>query len=170
MCAELLSCVPLFAAPRTIAYQAPPSIGFSRQECWSGLPFPSPGDLRDPGIIPRSSTLQADTLPSKPPGKPHQLPRVTKYSREFLTLTFKGPQSGPILPFRLRPAFNLFTGFIYTTTKLRANLPQTIGHCGPLLIYSVVFNSLRPHGLQHARLPCPSLSPGACSNSCPLSQ
>ena len=48
----------------TVAHQAPPSMGFSRQEYWSGLPFPSPGDLPDPGIEPRSPTLQADTLTS----------------------------------------------------------------------------------------------------------
>ena len=52
------------------AYQAPPSMGFSRQECWSGLPFPSPGDLPNPGIKPRSPALQADALPSEPRGKP----------------------------------------------------------------------------------------------------
>ena len=62
-----LSHVRLFATPWTVAYQAPPSIGFSRQECWSGLPFPSPGDLPDPGIKPRFPALQADTLPSEPP-------------------------------------------------------------------------------------------------------
>ena len=50
----------LFATPWTVAYQAPPSIGFSRQECWSGLPFPSLGDLPDPGTEPGSPTLQAD--------------------------------------------------------------------------------------------------------------
>ena len=65
-----LSCVWLFATPWTVAYQAPPAMGFSRQECWSRLPFPSPGDLPDPGIEPRSPALQADTLPSEPPGKP----------------------------------------------------------------------------------------------------
>ena len=43
---------------------------FSRQEYWSGLPIPSPGDLPDPGIEPRSPALQADPLPSEPPGKP----------------------------------------------------------------------------------------------------
>ena len=47
-----------------------PSMGFSRQEYWSGLPFPSPGDLPDPGIEPRSPALQADALTSEPPGKP----------------------------------------------------------------------------------------------------
>ena len=64
-----LSRVPLFVTPWTVAYQAPPSMGFSRQECWSGLPFPSPGDLPDPGIEPGSPTLQADALLSEPPGK-----------------------------------------------------------------------------------------------------
>ena len=53
--------------PWTIAHQAPPSMGLSRQEYWSGLPFPSPGDLPDPGIEPRSPALQADALPSEPP-------------------------------------------------------------------------------------------------------
>ena len=58
----------LFATPWTVAYQASPSMGFSRQEYWSGLPFPSPGDLPDPGIEPGSPTLEADALTSKPPG------------------------------------------------------------------------------------------------------
>ena len=64
-----LSHVRLFATPWTVTCRAPPSMGFSRQEYWSGLPFPSPGDLPNPGIEPRSSVLQADTLPSEPPGK-----------------------------------------------------------------------------------------------------
>ena len=55
-----LSHVRLFVTPRTVAHQAPPSMGFSRQEYWSGLPFPSPGDLPDPGIKPGSTALQAD--------------------------------------------------------------------------------------------------------------
>jgi len=55
--------------PWTIAYHAPPSVGFSRQEYWSGLPFPSPGDLLNPGIKPGSPALQADALPPEPPGK-----------------------------------------------------------------------------------------------------
>ena len=64
-----LSCVQLFATPWTVAYQAHPSMGFSRREYWIGLPFPSPGDLLDPGIKPGYPALQADT-PSEPPGKP----------------------------------------------------------------------------------------------------
>ena len=55
--------------PWTIAHQAPPSMGLSRQEYWSGLPFPSPGDLPDPGIEPRSPALQANALTSEPPSK-----------------------------------------------------------------------------------------------------
>ena len=57
-------------APGTVACQAPLSTGFSRREYWSGYPFPSPGDLPDPGMEPGSSALQADSLPSEPPGKP----------------------------------------------------------------------------------------------------
>ena len=52
--------------PWTVAHQAPLSMGFSRQEYWSGLPFPSPGDLPDPGIEPKSPALQADALTSEP--------------------------------------------------------------------------------------------------------
>ena len=65
-----LSRVRLFTTPWTVAHQAPPSTGVSRQEHWSGLPFPSPGDLPDPGIKPRSPTFWADALTSEPPGKP----------------------------------------------------------------------------------------------------
>ena len=54
----------------TIARQAPLSMGFSKQEYWSGLPFPSPGDLPDPRIKPGSPALQTDSLPSEPPGRP----------------------------------------------------------------------------------------------------
>ena len=56
--------------PWTVALQAPLSMGFPRQEYWSGLPFHSPGDLPDPGMEPRSLALQADSLLSYPPGKP----------------------------------------------------------------------------------------------------
>ena len=61
--------VQLFATPWTVAHQDPKSMRFSKQEYWSGLPFPSPGDLPDPGIEPGSPTLKADALPSEPPGK-----------------------------------------------------------------------------------------------------
>ena len=65
-----LSHIRLFGIPWTVAYQTPPSMGFSRQKYWSGVPFSSPGYLSDPGIKLSSPTLQADTLPSEPPAKP----------------------------------------------------------------------------------------------------
>ena len=64
-----LSRVQLFVTPWTVTHQAPLSMGFCRQEYWSGLPFPSPGDLPNPGIEPRSPALQADALTSEPPGQ-----------------------------------------------------------------------------------------------------
>ena len=71
--AKSLSRVRLFATPWTTAYQAPPSMGFSRQEYWSKLPFPSPGDLPYPGIEPGPPALQADSLPSaEPKGSPSE--------------------------------------------------------------------------------------------------
>ena len=70
---KLLSCVRLFATPWTVAYQASLSMGFSRQEYWSGLPLPSPGDVPDPGIEPGSPALEADALTSEPPGKPLEI-------------------------------------------------------------------------------------------------
>ena len=66
--AKSLTRVQLFATPGTVAYQAPLSMGFSRQEYWSGLPFPSAGDLSNPWVEPRSPALQADALPSEPQG------------------------------------------------------------------------------------------------------
>ena len=61
----MLSCVQLFVTPQIVAFQAPLSMGFSRQEYWSGLPFPSPEDLPNPGIEPGSPALQADSLLSE---------------------------------------------------------------------------------------------------------
>ena len=63
-----LSRVPLFATPWTVAYYVSPSMGFSRQESWSGLPFPFPGDLPNPGTEPGSPALQPDTSLSGPQG------------------------------------------------------------------------------------------------------
>ena len=87
--------------------------GISRQEYWSGLPFPSPKDLPSPVIKLRSPALQVDSLPTELPGKP-----------------------------------------IYLL----------------LCSHWIMSNSLWSHGLQYTRIPCPSLSSGVCSNSCPLSQ
>ena len=73
-----LSHVQLFVTPWTVAHQALQSMEFSRQEYWSGLPFPFPGDLPNPGIEPGSPSLQADTLPYEPPGKQKILRRGGK--------------------------------------------------------------------------------------------
>ena len=83
-CIQSLSHVQLFATPWTVAHQNPMSMGFSRQEFWSGLPFPSPGDLSDPGIKPGSPALQAGALPSKLPGKPGKnCPKHFIYFKSF---------------------------------------------------------------------------------------
>ena len=74
----MLSRVRLFATPWTIAFQAPLSMEFSRQEYWSGLPFRSQGDLPDPGIEPGSPALQADSLVP-------ELPRLTSFSSYFFS-------------------------------------------------------------------------------------
>ena len=72
-----LSCfghVRLSETLRRVAHQASLTMGFSRQECWSGLPFSSPGDLPDPGMEPVFPALQADSLPAELPGKPPTVP------------------------------------------------------------------------------------------------
>ena len=85
---KLLSRVRLFATPWGVACQAPLSVEFSRQEYWSGLPFPPTGDLPNPGIEPRSLTLQEDSLLCEPPGKPYkdkelaQILRASKGQKE----------------------------------------------------------------------------------------
>ena len=75
-----LSCVQLLVTQWTAARQAPLSMGFPRQEYWSGLPFPSPGDPPDPGIEPRSLALQMSSLPSEPPRKSYE--QKEKFNRE----------------------------------------------------------------------------------------
>ena len=68
---QSLSCVQLFVAPWTVVYQSPRSMGLPRQEYWSDLPFPSPGDLPDPGTEPMSSAWQVDSLTLSHLGSPH---------------------------------------------------------------------------------------------------
>ena len=83
-----LSRLRLFVTPLTVAYQAPPSIGFSRQEYWSGLPLPSPGNLPHPGIEPGSPALQADALPSEPSRKPGRIYSSKSYYKQNCLLQF----------------------------------------------------------------------------------
>ena len=88
------SCVWLFGTPWTIACQAPLSMGFSRQESWSGLPFLSPGDLSNPGIEPRSPALQMDSLPAEPTQKPHSLSHSATRARDFNLYRHQMSQQG----------------------------------------------------------------------------
>ena len=93
---EVAQSCPIFATLWTVAYQASPSMGFSRQEYWSGLPFPSPGDLPDPGIEPGSPALEADALTSDPPGKPQTSPQLSHH-RDSLCAQYHrgGEKHGP---------------------------------------------------------------------------
>ena len=94
---KLLSRVRFFATPWTVAHPAPPSMGSSRQEYWSGLPFPSPEDLPNPGIEPRSPALWADALTSEPPGKPIYIYTHTHmYFYIICTYTVYIPHIAPI--------------------------------------------------------------------------
>ena len=81
------------ATPWTVAYHTPPSMGFSRQEYWSGLPFPSPEDLPDPGIEPWSSALRADALPFGLPGKSSKVKSFMYL--EAPQIWKKGEEKGP---------------------------------------------------------------------------
>ena len=76
---QLLSPVQFFQTPWTVACQVPLSMGFSIQERWSGLPFPSPEDLPNPGIEPGYSTLEADSLLSEPSKKPRHSKRLFNF-------------------------------------------------------------------------------------------
>ena len=82
-----LSRVQLFATPWIVAHQAPLSMGFSRQDYWSGVPFPSPGDLPNPRIEPRSPALRADALTSEPPVFPIEfIYELISFSKEHFSV------------------------------------------------------------------------------------
>ena len=100
VCAVLsrFSHVQLFATLWTLACQAPLSMGFSRQEYWSGWPFPSPGILPNPGIESGSPALQADALTSEPPGKPTAAAVAAKSLQSCSTLCDPIDSSPPVSP------------------------------------------------------------------------
>ena len=88
MCAFCVLChVSLFVTPWTLAHQVLLSIGYSRQEYWSGLPCPFLGHLPDPGMEPRSPALQVDSLPSEPPGKSRR--QITLYVIIYIVTNLK---------------------------------------------------------------------------------
>ena len=113
-----LSPIRLFVTPWTVAFQVPPFIGFSRQEYWSGLPFPSSGDLPNPGVEHGSPALQADSLPSEPPGKTLSSSPPPQFGRR--SSNREGTQPSPltenwikdllnvVLPLRTRASFPLY--------------------------------------------------------------
>ena len=97
MHAQSLSRVQCFVTPQTVARQAPLSMEFSRQGCWSGLLFPSPEDLPDPEIEPRSPALQADSLPGSHQGSPIPKPGRYLYSAGSPAAAATSLQSCPTL-------------------------------------------------------------------------
>ena len=101
VCAQLLSRVWLFVTPWTVTLQAPLSMGFSRQENWSELPFPSPGDLPYPGSEPGSPALQADSLLSESPGK-HM---TQKFSFGYIPKVIESRVSKPYLYTHVHSSF-----------------------------------------------------------------
>ena len=123
---KLLSRVWLSAIPWTVAKQAPPSLPFSRQEYWSGLPFLSLRDLPDPGIKPGFPTLQADALPSKPPEKP--LP-----NRKL------GQFTGFLFFFSFLPDFKSGFNFYHNISSWRNNWAHFIFHFSSSLCCSFSF-------------------------------
>ena len=99
--------------PVDSSHQAPLSVGFSRREYWSGLPFPSPGDLPQPGIEPGFPVLQADSLPSEPPGKPSWGISTSPIHR---LLSVLNPRKGPFVSWHTKDYFltHFFHGFRFS--------------------------------------------------------
>ena len=158
------SCPTLLQSPWTVALQDPLSMKFYRQEYCSGLPFPSPGDLPDPGIKSRSSALQAGSLPSELPGKPRcQHNRANGQGEHATLLQLPSPpvQQGrkdvtDILQVRLREVEGLPQG--HTAAGGEAQIRRQVcqdpggGNCkAPWLIY---------HQVQKQPLQGAAVSPG----------
>ena len=119
-----LSHAQLFVTPWTVAYQALLSMGFSRQEYWSGLPFPSPGDLPNSGTEPESPALQPDALTSEPPGKP-----ITVRSIINNTPVPRPPQ--------VPSSYRVFYGSIYSFPLVRYSCLLSTGVLHALLCLEV---------------------------------
>ena len=118
----------LFATLWTVASQAPPSMGFSRQEYWSGLPFPSPGDLPNPRIEPGSPALQADSLPTELWRKP------SAYNSVTLLLTQDEIYRLQVFHHRLEYLFPMWHSFLCSVAQSCQTLcdPWTIPCQAPL--------------------------------------
>ena len=128
------SFIQLFATPWTIAHQTPLSMGFSRQKYWSGLPCPPPGDLPDPRVESGSPALQADSLPSEPPGKPS----VQFSSVVWSCLTLCDPMDCSTPALSITNSWNLFK-----LMSIESVIPSKhLILCHPLLPSSI-FSSIR---------------------------
>ena len=124
---ESLSCVCLLATPWPVAHQAPLSMGFSRQEYWSRVPCPPPGDFPDPGTEPGSPALQADSLPSELPGKPPAQMAATLLSDGMGVLPSDGmgvlpSSSGSVGPKSCCPQVILNMTLLWGTLWIPSNL------------------------------------------------
>ena len=138
--------------------------GFFRQEYWSGLSCPPPGDLPNPWIEPRSPALQADSFLSKPPGKPKN---IGVGSLSLLQGNFLTQKSNQGLLHCRQILYQLsYQGIIFRLSFFSGarQFSSVQYSC------SVMSDSLRPHEPQHARPPSLSPTPGAHPNPCPLSQ
>ena len=145
MCARALvaqSC--LFATPWTVALQAPLSMEFSRRECWSGLPVPSPGDIPNPGIKPRSPALQADSLLYEPPGKPRNTGvgqfRSVQFSRSVM--------SDSATPWTGARQASLSITNSQSLLKLMSIAMDHLILCRPLLLLPSIFLSIRVFSIE----------------------
>ena len=101
--AQSVSYVWLFVTSWTVAWQVPLCMKFSRQECWSGLPFPTPGDLPDPGMVPTSPALAVRFFMTKPPGQPLDAPVCNQFSSSTSCCPFQPPISHDLRPLLCRP-------------------------------------------------------------------
>ena len=145
----LCSVVSSSVTPWTVAHQAPLSMEFSRQEYWSGLSFSSPGDLPDPGIEPRSPTLQADALPSEPPGGGMQISSAFQFSAQSCqTLQHHGLQHArPPCPSPMGAYSNScpFTnGSLLKLMSIESVMQSShLTYCHSLLLLPSIFPSIR---------------------------
>ena len=176
----------LFLAPWTVAFQATLSMGFPRQEYWSGLPFPSSGHLPNPGIKPASPALAGGFFTSSTTfGKPYIWLTKRKnyyksifffaslistytvvYPCSFLPVTTSCQKLFPKIAVKKKYTCSyLYVPLFTLNVEYYCHSPSCCSLFSPL----VMSNSLKRYGLQHTRLPCPSQTPRVCLNSCPLS-
>ena len=141
-------------------------MGFSRQEYGSELRFPSPGDLPDSGIKPRTPALNAKSLPSEPPGKPQLMHRNIIKDEQSASEESLGKWVSSWLTGKHAYTKKYMCVCICVCVCVCVCIMGI--HLSSVLLLNHVY--LWPQGLQHAGFPCPKPTPRTCSNSCPLSQ